>query len=142
MLKTNVMITALYIMSPGGLPVYYYDRVNKEDRLSDAILFTGLITAIKNFMTETQVGEPEQVSTATRELYLKNTSCFSVVLIKELKDGIPIDIVKNLLTDLTTKIYDIIGDDEACNVMDEIQASMIRDLSDLVIEEWEKEFLD
>ena len=72
MLKTNVMITALYIMSPGGLPVYYYDRVNKEDRLSDAILFTGLITAIKNFMTETQVGEPEQVSTATRELYLKN----------------------------------------------------------------------
>jgi len=135
------MITALYIMSPGGLPVYYYNRVSKEDKLSDAILFTGLITAIRDFMTETQVGEPEQVSTSTREIYLKNTSCFSVVLIKELKDGIPIDIVKSLLSDLTTKIYNIIGDDESCNILDEIQASMIRDLSDLVIEEWEKEFL-
>ncbi len=128
-------------MSPGGLPVYYYNRVSKEDKLSDAILFTGLITAIRDFMTETQVGEPEQVSTSTREIYLKNTSCFSVVLIKELKDGIPIDIVKSLLSDLTTKIYNIIGDDESCNILDEIQASMIRDLSDLVIEEWEKEFL-
>jgi CheY-specific phosphatase CheX len=125
-------------MSPGGIPVYYYDRVNKEDKLSDAILFTGLMTAIKNFMTETQVGEPEQLSTSTRELYIKNTNCFSVVLIKELNDTIPADIVKDLISDLTLKIYEIIGDDEACNVLDEIQAAMIRDLSDLIIGEWER----
>ena len=81
------MITALYIMSPGGIPVYYYDRITKEDKLSDAILFTGLLTAIKNFMSETEVGEPERVSTSTREIYLKNTSCFSVVLIKDLTDS-------------------------------------------------------
>ena len=133
------MITALYIMSPSGIPVYYYDRVNNEDKLSEAILFTGLITAIKNFMAETQVGEPEQVSTSTREIYLKNTSCFSVVLIKELKDSVPSNIVKNLISDLTAKIYEIIGDEEACNLVDEIQATMVRDIADLVIGDWEKE---
>ncbi|MHA1197851.1 MAG: hypothetical protein ACTSQF_00640 [Candidatus Heimdallarchaeaceae archaeon] len=137
-----MMITALYIMSPGGIPVYYYDRISKEDKLTDAILFTGLITAIRNFMTETQVGEPEQFSTSTREIYLKTTSCFSVVLIKESKDTIPADVIKNLISDLTSKIFEIIGDDEACNVLDEIQASMIRDISDIIIDEWEKEILN
>ena len=136
------MITALYIMSPGGLPVYFYDRVKEEDKLTDAILFTGLITAIKNFMTETHVGEPEQLSTSTREIYLKNTSCFSVVLIKETKDDILSSAIKQLLTDLTDKIYEIIGDEEACNVIDEIQATMVRDIADIIISQWEREHLD
>ncbi len=126
-------------MSPGGLPVYYYDRIKKEDKLTDAILFTGLITAIKNFMTETDVGDPEQFSTSTREIFLKTTSCFSVVLIKESKDNILSDVIKQLLIDLTDKIFEIIGDDEACNVLDEIQATMIRDIADIIIDQWERE---
>ena len=130
------MITALYIMSPSGIPVYYYDRKKQEDKLTDAILFTGLITAIQNFMEATNVGEPEQFTTSTREIYLESTSCFSVVIIKELNDAI-VDIqVKKLLSDLTRQIYDVIGDEEACNALDEVQGSIIKDLSDLIISEW------
>ena len=69
------MIRSLYIMSPGGVPVYFYDRIQQEDKIAEAILFTGLITAIKNFMIETDVGEPEVFSTKTREVYLVYAGC-------------------------------------------------------------------
>ena len=72
-------------------------------------------------------------------IYLKNTSCFSVVLIKDLSDGVPSDLVHDLITELTTKIYEIIGDEEACNLMDEVQATLVRDIADLIIGIWERE---
>lgn len=125
-------------MSPGGVPVYYYDRILQEDKVADAILFTALITAIKNFMIETDVGEPEVFSTKTREVYLESTDCFSVALIKDVDDTIHTTIVKGLLSDLTSELYFVLGDDQACNVIDLEQAEMVKDIADLVINEWEK----
>ena len=132
------MIRALYIMSPGGVPVYYYDRIQQEDKIADAILFTGLITAIKNFMVEADVGEPEVFSTKTREVYLEATDCFSVALIKDVDDSISQTTVKELLSKLTSDLYFVLGDDEACNVIDIEQAEMVKDIADIVISEWEK----
>jgi hypothetical protein len=131
------MIRALYIMSPGGVPVYYYDRIQQEDKMADAILFTGLITAIKNVMVEVDVGEPELFSTKTREVYLEATDCFTVALIKDVDDTISSEVVKKLLSKLTTDLYSVLGDDEACNVIDVEQAEMVKDIADLVIPEWE-----
>jgi hypothetical protein len=125
-------------MSPGGVPVYYYDRIQQEDKVADAILFTGLITAIKNFMVETDVGEPEVFSTKTREVYLEATDCFSVALIKDVEDNISPKVVKELISDLTKELYFVLGDNEACNVIDLEQAEMVKDIADLVIPEWEK----
>ena len=125
-------------MSPGGVPVYYYDRIQQEDKIADAILFTGLITAIKNFMVEADVGEPEVFSTKTREVYLEATDCFSVALIKDVDDSISQTTVKELLSKLTSDLYFILGDDEACNVIDIEQAEMVKDIADIVISEWEK----
>jgi hypothetical protein len=125
-------------MSPGGVPVYYYDRIQQEDKVAEAILFTGLITAIKNFMIETDVGEPEVFSTKTREVYLEATDCFSVALIKDVDDNISPKTVKDLLSNLTTELYFVLGDDEACNVIDLEQAEMVKDIADLIIPEWEK----
>ncbi|MCG3221165.1 MAG: hypothetical protein H7641_07260 [Candidatus Heimdallarchaeota archaeon] len=132
------MIRSLYIMSPGGVPVYYYDRIQKEDKVAEAILFTGLITAIKNFMVETDVGEPEVFSTKTREVYLEATDCFSVALIKDVNDNISSEIVKELLSNLTSELYFVLGDDQACNVIDLEQAEMVKDIADLVIPDWEE----
>ena len=132
------MIRALYIMSPGGVPVYYYDRIQQVDKIADAILFTGLITAIKNFMVEADVGEPEVFSTKTREVYLEATDCFSVALIKDVDDSISQTTVKELLSKLTSDLYFVLGDDEACNVIDIEQAEMVKDIADIVISEWEK----
>jgi len=132
------MIRSLYIMSPGGVPVYYYDRIKQEDKVADAILFTGLITAIKNFMVETDVGEPEVFSTKKREVYLEATDCFSVALIKDIEDEISSELVKELLSNLTSEIYFVLGDDEACNVIDLDQAEMVKDIADMVIPEWER----
>ena len=125
-------------MSPGGVPVYYYDRIKQEDKVADAILFTGLITAIKNFMVETDVGEPEVFSTKKREVYLEATDCFSVALIKDIEDEISSELVKELLSNLTSEIYFVLGDDEACNVIDLDQAEMVKDIADMVIPEWER----
>jgi len=125
-------------MSPGGIPIYYYDRVTQRNELSEAILFTGLINAIQNFMIATNVGEPEQFSTKTSEVYLRSTACFSVALLKDLADGVSQETIKELLNELTLKIFDIIGSEEACNVLDEEQAEMIRDITELVISDWEE----
>ncbi|MHA1954195.1 MAG: hypothetical protein ACW96U_09655 [Candidatus Heimdallarchaeaceae archaeon] len=132
------MIRSLYIMSPGGVPVYYYDRIQQEDKVAEAILFTGLITAIKNFMVEVDVGEPEIFSTKTREVYLEATDCFSVALIKDVDDNISSTIVKELLSNLTTELYFVLGDDQACNVIDLEQAEMVKDIADMIIPDWEK----
>ena len=125
-------------MSPGGVPVYYYDRIQQEDKVAEAILFTGLITAIKNFMVETDVGEPEVFSTKTREVYLEATDCFSVALIKDVDDDISSKITKELLSNLTTELYFVLGDDQACNVIDLEQAEMVKDIADMIIPDWEK----
>ncbi len=125
-------------MSPGGVPVYYYDRIQQEDKVAEAILFTGLITAIKNFMVETDVGEPEVFSTKTREVYLEATDCFSVALIKDVDDDISSKITKELLSNLTTELYFVLGDDQACNVIDLEQAEMVKDIADMIIPNWEK----
>ena len=125
-------------MSPGGVPVYFYDRIQQEDKIAEAILFTGLITAIKNFMIETDVGEPEVFSTKTREVYLEATDCFSVALIKDVDDNISSITVKELLSNLTSELYFVLGDDQACNVIDLEQAEMVKDIADLVIPDWEK----
>jgi hypothetical protein len=125
-------------MSPGGVPVYYYDRIQQEDKVAEAILFTGLITAIKNFMVEVDVGEPEIFSTKTREVYLEATDCFSVALIKDVDDNISSTIVKELLSNLTTELYFVLGDDQACNVIDLEQAEMVKDIADMIIPDWEK----
>lgn len=136
--SATIMIRSLYIMSPGGVPVYYYDRIKQEDKIADAILFTGLITAIKNFMIETDVGEPEIFSTKKREMHLEITDCFSVALIKDLDDGVSSKIIKELLSNLTEEIYFILGGDQVCNVIDVEQAEMVRDIADLIIPEWEE----
>ncbi len=132
------MIRSLYIMSPGGVPVYYYDRIMKEDKIADAILFTGLITAIKNFMVETDVGEPEVFSTKTREVFLETTDCFTVALIKDTDDNISSKTVKELLSKLTSDLYFVLGGKEACNVIDVEQAEMVKDIADIIIPQWEK----
>ena len=78
------MIKSLYIVTPGGTPIYFYDPIKGKDQLADAILFTGLITAIQNFMVEIRIGEAQKFSTSKNEVHIKTTSCFGVVLIKEI----------------------------------------------------------
>ncbi len=129
------MINALYIISPGGVPVYFYNPITREDQLADAILFSGLIAAIRNFLVETNIGEPEQFTTKSNAVYLEATNCFAVVLIKDIDDSIPSSEVKDLLSALTTEIGKFLPDDQACNVLEEEEAEMIRDIADKIMKE-------
>ena len=129
------MINALYIISPGGVPVYFYNPITREDELADAILFSGLIAAIRNFLVETEIGEPEQFTTKSNAVFLEATNCFAVVLIKDIDDSIPSKEVKGLLSTLTTEISSILPDDQACNILEEEEAEIIRNIADKIMKE-------
>ncbi|MFW9852754.1 MAG: hypothetical protein ACFFDS_07425 [Candidatus Thorarchaeota archaeon] len=131
------MIKSLYIISPGGVPVYYYDPASGTDKLADAILFSGLISAIRNFLVEVDIGEPEQFTTKSNEVYLEATNCFAVVLIKEIGDGIPSRIVKELISELTSEISKLLPDDQACNVIEEDEAEIINGMANIIIKKWQ-----
>ena len=129
------MINALYIISPGGVPVYFYNPITREDELADAILFSGLISAIRNFLVETKIGEPEKFTTKSNAVYLEATQCFAVVLIKDIDDSIPSKEVKELLTALTSEISSFLPDDQSCNVVEEEEAEVIRNIADKIMKE-------
>jgi len=131
------MIKSLYIISPGGVPVYFYDPISGTDKLADAILFSGLIAAIRNFLVEVDIGEPEQFTTKRSEVYLEATNCFAVVLIKEVGDGISPKTVKELISELTSEISKLLPNDQACNVIEEDEAEIIRGMADIILKKWE-----
>ncbi|MHA1347684.1 MAG: hypothetical protein ACTSVO_09690 [Candidatus Heimdallarchaeaceae archaeon] len=130
------MIRAFYILTPGGIPVFYYNPVEKKDALSDAILFTGLITAIQNFLIEVEIGAPKQFTTNTREVYIETTDCFGLVLVKDQMDEISADDVQQLLALLVKKLDSIIPDKQTCDVVDETERRQIREIVDKILLEW------
>ncbi len=130
------MIRAFYILTPGGIPVFYYDPVEKKDALADAILFTGLITAIQNFLIEVKIGSPKQFTTNTREVYIETTDCFGLVLVKDQKDEISTDDVQQLLKLLVTKLDGLIPDKQSCDVVDDTERRQIREIVDKILVDW------
>lgn len=120
------MIKSLYIVTPGGTPLYYFDAVEGKEQLADAILFTGLITAIQNFMVEIKIGNPQKFSTTTSEVYIETTKCFGVVLIKEVEDKISSSIVKTFLSELVNQLKEIIPEEDACSYVDDELGKEIR----------------
>lgn len=132
------MIRAFYILTPGGVPVFYYDPVEKKDAISEAILFTGLITAIQNFLIEVEIGAPKQFSTKTREVYIETTSCFGLVLVKDQNDEITPAEVEDLLQMLIKDLDIIIPDEQSCDIIDDEERLKIRKIVDNILSKWEK----
>ena len=132
------MIRALYILTTGGVPVFYYDPVEKKDAISEAILFTGLITAIQNFLIEVEIGAPKQFTTNTREVYIETTSCFGLVLVKDQSDEITSEDVETLLKMLVKKLDIVIPNEKSCDYIDDKERDNIRKIVEKILPEWEK----
>ena len=130
------MIRAFYILTPGGIPVFYYDPVEKKDALADAILFTGLITAIQNFLIEVEIGAPKQFTTNTREVYIETTNCFGLVLVKDQNDDISADDVQQLLTLLVNRLDLVMPDKQSCDLVDDTERRQIREIVDKILLKW------
>ena len=130
------MIKSFYIVSAGGVPIYHYDLIEKKDAIADAILFSGLITAIQNLMVEVEIGQPRQVTTESNEVYLETAKCFGVVLIKELGDEFSTADVKKMLSNLMEEIKKIIPDEEACTYLDDEERVEIIKIVDKEILNW------
>ncbi|MBY9001056.1 MAG: hypothetical protein KGD64_09090 [Candidatus Heimdallarchaeota archaeon] len=131
------MIRAFYILTPGGVPIFYYDPVEKKDALDEAILFTGLITAIQNFLIEVEIGAPKQFTTNTREVYIETTNCFGLVLVKDQSDEITSDDVEKLLKTLVKKLDILIPDEPSCDFVDDAERLQIRRIVEKILPEWE-----
>ena len=130
------MIRAFYILTPGGVPIFYYDPVEKKDAISDAILFTGLITAIQNFLIEVEIGAPKQFTTNTREVYIEATTCFGLVLVKDQNDGTTAEEIQQLLGYLIQKLNFIIPDEQYCEYIDDTERRQIREVVDKILFDW------
>lgn len=80
---SNAMLEALYIVSPGGIPIYFKNLATAEgrDSVEAVTLFSGLISAIQRFLVETNVGELSFFTTSTHEIYIEATDTFAAVAV-------------------------------------------------------------
>ncbi len=74
------MIEALYIISQDGIPIYSYSEMNSTGMDID-VLFSGLITAIKKFLIEINVGEVQQFATESHQVQIYSKQNYAVVFI-------------------------------------------------------------
>jgi len=79
------MIKAIYLISSGGIPLYSKNLSEDKD-ITEVTLFSGGISALQQFLVETDVGVAKSFTTKTSELFIEATPDYAVVLIKGLDD--------------------------------------------------------
>ncbi len=99
------MIKGLYVISQAGVPIYSYNENETEDQ---DILFSGLITAIKKFLEEINVGQVRQFTTESHIIQIYSNAGYAVVFIFDLSSGIDAESGKKLYNTILEQLGDSI----------------------------------
>ncbi len=139
------MIQALYIISKSGIPLCSF--VVSEEKAPDPLLFSGLLSAIRSFLLDTNVGELKQFITHSTEVYIEvlkaiddeNGDHYGIVLLKDSDQNIPDDLIKLLIANISTNL-DILKDKihDYKELEDELRSiilPLIKDWEDLIKED-------
>ena len=107
------MLQAIYVMSKTGTPLYVYNEIpidDSEESDMNAILFSGLFSAIQAFLNEITIGEAEQFSTKYSELFIKSTEDIAVVVIASKNTSYTKEEVELLQQEVLDKVQSVISD--------------------------------
>ena len=97
------MIKAIYLISSGGIPLYSKNLSDKKD-ITEVTLFSGGISALQQFLVETDVGVAKSFRTKTSELFIESAEDYAVVLIKGLDDNYSTKEVMDLMACIVQKL--------------------------------------
>ena len=97
------MINAIYLISIGGIPLYSKNLSEDKD-ITEITLFSGGISALQQFLVETDVGVAKSFKTKKNELLIESTPDYAVVLIKGLDATYSTEEVMDLMATIVQKL--------------------------------------
>jgi hypothetical protein len=104
------MITEVYVIDTGGLPVFYYNKKEPEVDDGTSLLFAGLFTALSNFATELSNEEIKFIEMETRSYAINKTSeNYLLIFGQEEYTAADIPVVKEQLASASEKLHDVLA---------------------------------
>ncbi|MHA1910227.1 MAG: hypothetical protein ACTSYA_00910 [Candidatus Kariarchaeaceae archaeon] len=132
------MIKAIYLISIGGIPLYTKNLSESKD-ITEVTLFTGGISALQQFLVETDVGEAKSFKTKKSELFIETTPDYAVVLIKGLDDIYSTEEVMDLMACIVQKLsFTLTGMDDFGQITHQ-QEMEIDELISFQYSSWKKQ---
>ena len=96
----TLMIQAVYVISPSGIPICYVDVNEKEDKIKETTLFAGIISAVDIAMKEIEGGNVKLVETGKNNIFVDVKEKFVLAIVCEKN----MNIDKEDLEKVSTKI--------------------------------------
>ncbi|MHA2251543.1 MAG: hypothetical protein ACXAD7_14360 [Candidatus Kariarchaeaceae archaeon] len=136
------MLTALYIISKGGIPLHIYNPTVSisDDNDHAAILFSGIISAIQNFLIEINIGEARSFTTATHNINIFSRDNYACVVINELDDEYSEKQIASLFDSVTVEVDLILKDFDQAKVVNTPEVDGLLGMAiSRIVSIWKKE---
>ena len=105
------MISEVYVIDTGGLPVFYYNKKEPEVDDGSSLLFAGLFTALSNFATELSNEEIKFIEMETRSYAINKTSeNYLLIFGQHDYTAADIPVVKEQLVNASEKLHNILSE--------------------------------
>ena len=133
------MIQAIYIISRNGVPIHFKELMEeeKEDSVTKATLFTGIISAIQTVLREIDAGDANYFTTETHEIFLEVTDDFAVALVTKFDEDSEKQSVSNLMSEIITEISFKFEEIPEIGFLDGEDQSKIEEIVERKISNWE-----
>ncbi len=132
----------IYIVKNDGVLLYYNSSdKNKKQRVENAALFSGIISAIKSFLKELEIGDVQTFSTDENTIFIQTRSDLAYVFVINKKSNVDEKTVFNFLDEYSKEVCEIIDEknteswnDRTFNDIDEITDRFLNKLDSLIKE--------
>jgi len=99
------LVSALYILSRGGIALYYRNLGITEKQKDDEVyLFSSILSAIQDFLRESNIGEPSKFDTTENEIRIRSEPNFVIVLVTAITSTVAIEDRDRLLAEIVAAI--------------------------------------
>ena len=136
------MFKALYVITKAGIPLFIYEpeHVNKTSEEAKA-LFSGMLTALMQFLVEVQVGEIKDFKSESNRVSISTTAEYAIVVVSDLSTKLSEEDLSLLLERSRAEISLMFHNKSPLSVisieLDELFPSTFK----RIVSNWEKEIL-
>jgi len=132
------MIQAVYVISRTGVPIYFLEKESSKDDVTKVTLFSGVISAIRAALIETDRGEANYLTTQTHEIYLENTDSFAIAFVKDMNDEYDNKTMNHMISELITLITFQFTELPEVGILSLEEEQLMEKIITTLLEKWEE----
>ncbi len=134
------MFKALYVITKAGMPLFIYEPEHVSKTSEEArTLFSGMLTALMQFLIEVQVGEVKDFVTESNRVSISTTEEYAVVLVSDIAIKISDEDVTLLLDRARAELSLILHNKSPMSVVSNELDDIFNETFKRIVENWEKE---